>query len=240
MNNVTIITGSTSGIGRAIYKNFSSGFTCLCIDRNQNRLEELIGNSGNIYFICDLQSEENIKALFDFCQGNELRIANLIHCAGLRPLSDYCSMTRKEMEDTFQVNVFAFAMLCKYLFGYKNRKDLVHVLAISSIAAERASGRQAIYASSKAALYSLILSSAQEGLKHGIRVNALSLGAVDTPMLRDMNASESYMANIERHYPLGVMKPETVADIVRSLVSGRFDHMAGSIVKIDSGFGVVH
>ena len=240
MDGVTLITGSTSGIGKAIYENLSTDSICLCIDRNQNRLEKLTNNSDNQYFICDLRFDENIVSLFNYCNASNIKIRSLIHCAGLSPISDYAEMTQKEMDETFQVNVFAFAKLCQCLFDYPQKCEPAHVIAISSIAADRASGRQAIYASSKSALNSFVLAAAQEGIKYGIRVNALSLGAVDTPMLNRMKTSESFMSNIERHYPLGVMKPKTVAEIVRAMLSDRFNNMTGSILKVDSGFSVVH
>lgn len=238
---IYLVTGATCGIGQSVYNRLSKQYSCLLIARNKDKLNELIdGKTDQLCYACDLAITDEIKNIFEYCAERKLIIKGLIHCAGLSNVCDFADIPSDSYHDAFSVNVFAFIEMCKQCFQYSNMCDDVRIIAISSIAADRASARQAVYASTKAALNSAILSAAQEGIKHSVKVNGISLGACDTPMLENMNTSESFRNNIGRHYPLGMIDPNTVAEVVEDFLSEKFKNMTGSIIRIDSGFTVVH
>ena len=238
---VYLITGATSGIGQSVYNRLSKQYSCLLVARNKDKLNELIdGRTNQFCCACDLAITEDIKQIFQYCAEQQLKIKGLIYCAGISNVCDFADIPSETYSDTFSVNVFAFIEMCKYFFKYSDLCDDARIIAISSIAADRASARQAVYASTKAALNSAIISAAQEGIRHNAKVNGISLGACDTPMLANMNTSESFRNNIGRHYPLGMIDPNTVAEVVEDFLSEKFKNMTGSIIRIDSGFSVVH
>ena len=238
---IYLITGATSGIGQSVYRQLSNHQSCLLIARNKVKLSELTdGNKNQFCYACDLAITEEIRHIFEYCAERKLKIKGLIHCAGLSTVCDFVDIPSKSYQDAFSVNVFSFIEMCKQCFQYSNLSDDTRIIAISSIAADRASVRQVVYASTKAALNSAIISAAQEGIKYNVKVNGISLGACNTPMLASMNTSEFFRNNIGRHYPLGVIDPNTVAEVIEDVLSEKFKNMTGSIIRIDSGFSVVH
>lgn len=238
---VYLITGATSGIGQSVYNRLSKQYSCLLIARNKDRLNELIdGRTNQFCYACDLAITDEIKHIFQYCAEQKLKIKGLIYCAGLSNVCDFSDIPSKSYYDAFAVNVFAFIEMCKYCFKYSDLCDDARIIAISSIAADRASARQAVYASTKAALNNAIISAAQEGINRNAKVNGISLGACDTSMLANMNTSESFRNSIGRHYPLGMIDPNTVAEVAEDFLSEKFKNMTGSIIRIDSGFSVVH
>ena len=185
----------------------------------------------------DLAKEESISSIFDYCERNEYRLDGLIHCAGVCPVQDISSIDDKDILSTYRVNVFSFIELCRNYFEYKYRSEDSRIIAISSITSDRAYKRQLLYSSSKAALNQIVLSLAQEGISKGVRVNAIQLGAVETNMFMSLNPN---MQTIGRHYPLGVMKADEVAEVIAELLTPKYSEMTGSIIRIDSGFSAVH
>lgn len=238
---VYLITGATSGIGQSVYSRLSNKYSCLLIGRNKTKLNELVkGRDNQFYYACDLAITDEIKNIFEYCAERKFKINGLIYCAGLSHVCNFVDIPSESYRDAFCVNVFAFIEMCKYCFKYADLCDDARIITISSIAADRASARQTVYASTKAALNNAIISAAQEGIRHNAKINGISLGACDTPMLANMNMNESFRNDIGRHYPLGMIDPNTVAEVVEDLLSEKFKNMTGSIIRIDSGFSVVH
>ena len=231
---VYLVTGATSGIGKAVCEKLNGIENFIAIARNKKKFESFSKN--NVYE-CDLNNLDEIKEIFDFCKFNRVVIKGLIHCAGLCPVQPVADISPKDMTDTYNVNVFSFIELCKQLKQYPLRCEDTRVIAISSITSDRAYQNQVLYASSKAALNSIVKSMAQLGTNCGIKVNAIEFGAVKTEMFDSLSPN---MDTINRHYPLGVLEAEEAAEIICSFLGPAYKKMTGSIIRIDSGFSVVH
>lgn len=231
---VYLITGATSGIGKAVCERLRKTKNCVAIARSRERLESLYED--NIY-VCDLLNLDEIKELFDYCKINKFIIKGLIHCAGLCLVQSVSDISTKNMQQTYKVNVFSFIELCKQLKEYPMICDDTRVVALSSITADRAYQNQVLYASSKAALNSTVKSMAQLGIKCGIKVNAVEFGAVNTEMFNSLSPN---METINRHYPLGILEVTEAAELICNLLGPVYKKMTGSIIRLDSGFTAVH
>lgn len=230
---VYLVTGATSGIGKAVCEKLNGIENYIAIVRNKKSLKAI---KDNVYE-CDLNALDRIKEIFNFCKSNKFVIKGLIHCAGLCPIQSVTDISSKDMNETYNVNVFCFIELCKQLKEYSLRCEDTRVIALSSITADRAYQNQVLYASSKAALNSTVKSMAQLGTTCGIKINAIEFGAVKTEMFDLLSPN---MDTINRHYPLGILKAEEAAEIICSFLGPAYKKMTGSIIRIDSGFSVVH
>ena len=132
-----------------------------------------------------------------------------------------------------RINCLSFLELGKQFFNRKHSQKGASVVAISSMAAVRPVMGQASYASSKAALNSIVEVMSQEFLKREIRVNAIMPSYVATPMV---NSDAGYgMNNGIENMPLGVIDPRQIAYLVEFLLSDRSLHITGAAIPVTSG-----
>lgn len=110
------------------------------------------------------------------------------------------------------------------------------VVNIASLSGERPLAGQAGYGASKAGLIALTRALAQEAAPHGIRVNAVTPGLIDTAMVRAIPAET--LEGLRGQIPLGRLgRPEEVARAVCFLLSDAASYMAGTVLRIDGGLG---
>lgn len=237
-----LITGASSGIGKAVFNILKGQHDCILVARREHILKELTCDQrrNHRFVSCDFENPTNIINLFNYIEHEKIELAGFIHCAGISPVLSINQMTIAEIEKTINVNLFSFVEICKIIFSYDRRESDFRIIAVSSIAADRASERQIIYNASKAALNSAIISFAQAGIKEGINVNGIALGACDTEMLSAMQMSKEFRSSLLKHYPRGIISPDVVAKIICNFLAKEYINMTGSIIKIDSGFSVVH
>lgn len=229
-----IVTGATSGIGKAICSNLiSKGIEVVPIARN----EECLKNNYTNYIVCDLTKINQYDGIFKYCNEKNIFISGLIHCAGVCKKQKISTVKEMDFYNTFLINAYSYCELFKRLIAYEKRTSDVRCISISSITAERAYKNQLLYASSKAALNSITLSLAQEGIEKDIKSNIIEFGAVKTEMFDSLSPNYE---SINKHYPLGILECDEAAEIVVNYLSPIYKKMTGSVIRVDSGFSVVH
>jgi len=237
LNNRTIlITGASSGIGRACAIEASIlGAHCILTARNKKELEEtakLCSGKAEI-FACDLTDPEEIKKL-----ASQLPNLNgVVNCAGIispRPIS---FLKKKTLEDVFNINYFAPALLSSELLQAKKMENGASFVFISSISSRHPYFGAAAYASSKAALESFSKTLALEIAPKKMRSNVLLPGLVRTKMMDETREAvgEENFKNYEKNYPLGFGEPKDVADAVCFLLSDEARWITGSEIIMDGG-----
>lgn len=110
------------------------------------------------------------------------------------------------------------------------------VVVVSSVGAEIGFPEAAAYSTTKHALTGLVRSAAVEYAAHGVRVNAVLPGFVDTPFLRGRR-TPAELERLAMAHPLGrLAKPGEVAAVVAFLASSASDFVTGSCYEVDGGF----
>ena len=230
-----LVTGASSGIGRAIaIACAEAGARLILNGRNQLRLQstlELLAGEGHEAIQADLTDAEQRTYLVELLP----QLDGVVHCAGIgsRVL---CKMLEEEdVHHVMNTNFEAPALLqAELLRGKKIAKD-ASIVFIASAAATMPSVGNAIYSASKAALIAYAKCLAQELATRKIRVNCISPAMVWTDLAL-VGATEEQLREAEQNYPLKrYAQPEDIAPMVVYLLSAEAAWVTGSNMELTGG-----
>ncbi len=128
--------------------------------------------------------------------------------------------------------------LCRLVLPHMRTVDRGDIVFISSVVTDSNGANGAPYNMGKAAMEALAMTLAKEEQRHGIRVNVVAPGLIETEMGRRLVKAGGVddIATLHQHYPFGrVCQPEDVADVVRLLVSDRASYVSGVRIRVDGG-----
>ncbi len=184
MKNV-LITGTSSGIGLELLKIYSkNGFRIISLSRSSVNIDKLgLKNVNHIKF--DISNNQNINSLIELIDKQYQSIDIVINNAGKLINKPFNELSKEDFYSVFDVNVFSVSQLIQKLLPYFNNES--HVVNISSIGGLIGSSKfpgLAAYSASKGALNILTEVLAEEYKETGPKFNSLSLGSVNTPMLK--------------------------------------------------------
>lgn len=240
---VVLVTGGSKGIGRAIALALAEdGADVALAARSPERLEKTareIEERGRraLAVPTDVTDPEQCRALVERVTGELGGLDVLVNNAGAAPfLSTFESARLEGWEKYFRIT-FTGAVYCTHaaadaLIG----REGASVINVASVAAFIASPGLTYYAAAKAALVSFTKTLALEWAPHGVRVNAIAPGFVETDMNVTARQDPSYHESIRSLIPLGRWgTADDVAGVARFLASDAAAWMTGSIVVIDGG-----
>jgi NAD(P)-dependent dehydrogenase (short-subunit alcohol dehydrogenase family) len=243
---VAVVTGGSSGIGRAISLRFAEeGASVVVADRrNEPReggepTEALIaGSGGEARFVtCDVTRAAEIEAAMS--AADELGgIDVLVNNAGIFTAHDVLAVTEADYDEMMDVNVKAVFFVAQAAAKRMVPRGGGSILNLSSVAGLQGSGGFVVYCASKGAVRLLNHALAQELGPHGIRVNALHPGAIETSMLMTDVPIVGTEAGAEllRSIPLGRNgQPADVADAAVFLASDLSRYVTGTSLSVDGG-----
>lgn len=240
-----IITGATSGIGRATAVLMASlGANVVTAGRRQAEGEETARlaseNGGACRFMqCDVTDVSQVKALVDYAISEFGRLDCAFNNAGI--VVDDGRLHEADdavLTQTLDVNVGGVWNCMKAELAVMVEQGGGVIVNDSSLNGKRASLNRPAYIASKHAVLGLTRSAALDYAKDGIRVNAICPGPIDTVMMEQI-ADEDARRRIERAVPLGRYgTPEEVAELVAWLCSDASSYVTGQAYSIDGGLTV--
>ncbi|MFA6583828.1 MAG: SDR family oxidoreductase [Elusimicrobiaceae bacterium] len=180
----------------------------------------------------DLAKPETIDAYF---AKSDLDFYGAVHCAGINFPKPFEDLSLQDVMETMQVNAVGFFLVMKYLApSIKEREG--SIVAVSSLYSEFSRKFRLPYAMSKHALNALVQTLALELGPHGVRVNAVSPGFVNTKLTRKNNSPER-IKQFEDKIPLGKLAaPEDIAYAVHCLLSPENRYITGQNLIVDGGY----
>lgn len=235
-----LITGASSGIGRAIARRLACERNVILHGRDAGRLEETGGQcpetSKKLIWRFDLADPAGLEAsLAGLLKANDAVVDTFVHSAGMLTLLPLRSMTSAQMSELMNVNFLSAAQIVSVLVKKNaNDKQLRNVVFVSSTASKFGAKAFSIYSASKGALDAMMRSLAVE-LAPQVRVNSVLPGGIGTQMTDRMLADPELKERMEREYPLGLGRAEDVAGLVRFLVSDEARWITGQQFVIDGG-----
>lgn len=240
---VALITGSTSGIGKAIALQLAQdGFTVVFHSRSSvaegHKLSESI--SGSSYIQADLSDQAQSQRLIADVLALHDRLDVLVNNAGVSktiPHTELKEASPDVWRDLYEVNVIAPWVLIseaeQALRASSTPNATSCIVNISSHAGVRPKGASVPYAASKAALNHMTQLLAVS-LSPDIRINAIAPGLVDTPMTRDWVDAHSLWN--ERAPMKRGAKPDEIAHTASMLVASTY--LTGEIILSDGGLNL--
>lgn len=239
-NKHIIITGASSGIGRACAIQASRlGAKVTLIARREDKLRETINlmeeQDKHAYYCFDLNNTENIESLIKNIIAEQGTVDGLCHAAGIATPRPLKLSKPNYVSKMFSVHIFAFAELVRVLSLKHNLNDGASLVGISSVAAERGNIAQGIYGAAKGAMNSFIKPIAKELSNRKIRINNVAYGIVDTQMFQEFLANGGNEEVIKQQY-LGVIDTETAANAVMFLLSDASKFTTGSVLPVYAGY----
>jgi NAD(P)-dependent dehydrogenase (short-subunit alcohol dehydrogenase family) len=240
---VVLVTGGSKGIGRAIALALAEdGADVALAARNPEPLEKTareIEERGRraLAVPTDVTDPEQCRALVERVTGELGGLDVLVNNAGGAPfLSTFESARLEGWEKYFRIT-FTGAVYCTHAAaGALLGREGASVINVASVAAFIASPGLTYYAAAKAALVSFTKTLALEWAPHGVRVNAIAPGFVETDMNVTAREDPSFHESIRSQIPLGRWgTAEDVAGVARFLASDAAAWMTGSVVVIDGG-----
>ncbi len=240
-----LVTGSGSGIGRAIaLKLASAGFSVAAVDIKEEQVHEtvkLINDEGGDSFAitADISIQEDINRMISDVTSNLGGLDVLVNNAGVSSASFIESVSDEEIDRVFNINMLGVIKITRAAVPHLKKSKRGRIINISSIEGIRGSGLLPIYSSTKAGVIGLTRSNAIELARFGITVNAVCPGPIQTEMLEPMLADEKYRNKIIRGVPMRrIGTPEDVAGAAAFFASDDASFVTGNLLIVDGGMTV--
>ena len=239
-NKVAVVTGASSGMGKAITTRFvQEGAKVVAVARRIVRLEELAeslkGEPGEIeIFSADITSVDKNNEMIDFAVEKFGHLDILVNNAGITRDGLLMGMKEEDFDSVINVNLKGTFNTIRFASRTMVKQRKGKIINISSVSGVTGNAGQANYSASKAGIIGLTKSAARELASRNINVNAIAPGFVDTDMT--ITLSDKVKEGAKGQIPLGRFgKPEEVAELALFLSSEKSDYITGQVINIDGG-----
>ena len=235
---VCLVTGATSGIGRATVLAFvAEGAKVVFAARREEKgkalEEEVRANGGEAYYVqADLQKADDCKKIVDKTIELFGRIDVLMNNAGVgtvKPFLEYDMKT--DYENVMNLNLTAYVLTCKEAIPYMIKQGAGNIVNVASLGAFTAMPLQASYAASKGGVIQFTRTLAVEFAKNNIRANTISPGLTITEMVPQGSEAEKLLRSIVPGLKAGTA--EGVANAAVFCASDEVPFMSGANIMID-------
>ncbi|MGM8215358.1 enoyl-ACP reductase FabI [Bacillaceae bacterium W0354] len=233
------------GVAQSLFKAGAKVIFTYRQERSMKKLEKLLSDSGyeaEDIVQCDVNSDESIKEAFKKIGEKTDKVAGIVHSVAFAHMedlrTDFVNTSREGYafaQDTSAYSLIAVAREAKPLM-----QDGGSIIAMTYLGAERAIEGYNVMGVAKAALEAAVKYLALDLGKDGIRVNAISAGAIRTLAAKGVPSFNEILHLIEEKSPLkrNVTKEE-VGDMTLAMLSDLSRGVTGEIVYVDSGYNIV-
>ncbi|MCA8093519.1 SDR family oxidoreductase [Burkholderia anthina] len=247
---VALVTGASSGLGQRFAQVLSqAGAKVVLASRRVERLKELraeieaAGGAAHVVSL-DVTDVQSIKAAVAHAETEAGTIDILVNNSGVSTMQKLVDVTPADFEFVFDTNTrgafFVAQEVAKRMImrSTGNGKPPYRIINIASVAGLRAFPQIGLYAMSKSAVVQMTRAMALEWGRHGINVNAICPGYIDTEInqyLWETEQGQKLQSMLPRRR---VGKPQDLDGLLLLLAADESQFINGSIISADDGFGV--
>jgi NAD(P)-dependent dehydrogenase (short-subunit alcohol dehydrogenase family) len=237
---VALITGGGSGIGFGIAEKFiEKGMQTLLVARDEEKLKAACAQLGPSchYQTCDLADLKTIPALIQNILSQYGRIDVLVNNAGINMKKDFTEVTDEDFQKIITVNLCSVFSISREVVKDMIRLKSGSIINISSMAAQYGLPRVIAYSASKSAIEGMTRAMASELSPHGIRINCIAPGFIETAMTaKALNDDPPRKAKAMGRTPMGKMgKPADIGAAAAFFASDESAYITGTVLCVDGG-----
>ena len=245
MKKTVIITGGTTGIGKATALHFAkNGYNVVITSRNADKEASVIAdfkqNGADITFLAlDVTNEEQVKSVIETTVKKFGKLDSIVNNSGISLGNAVLAETESnDLKQMLETNVMGVYYGMKYAIIEMLKTGGGTIVNLASIAGLNGLYATAQYNASKHAVVGLTKGASIDYAQQGIRVNAVAPGAIKTDILKNAIASGTYdVSSIEAIHPMNRLgEVEDIAKAIYFLASDENTFMTGTILNIDGGY----
>lgn len=245
MNKTVIITGGTTGIGKATAIHFAkNGYNVVVTSRNTDKETSVIAdfkeNGVDVtFFPLDVTQEKQVESVIQETVKKFGKLDSIVNNSGISLGNAILAETKsEELKQMLDTNVMGVYYGMKYAIIEMLKTGGGTIVNLASIAGLNGLYATAQYNASKHAVVGLTKGTAIDYAQQGIRINAVAPGAIKTDILKNAIASGTYdVSSIEAIHPMNRLgEVEDIAKAIYFLASDENTFMTGTILNIDGGY----
>lgn len=237
---IALVTGAAQGIGLACATALAEdGAQVILADIKGDEVAEAaryLGGDASAQEL-DVSDREALLRMFDRVEADHGPVSILVNNAGIAMPEDFLEVTPDRFQKVLDLNLvapfIATQRVAKSMISHGIKGAIVNM---SSINAQVAIPSIPAYCASKGGIMQLTKAAALALAPHGIRVNAVGPGSIDTEMMAGVNADPTAMARVMSRTPLGrVGEAREIGDVVAFLASEKASYITGETIYVDGG-----
>lgn len=233
---VILVTGASSGIGRAIAVTCARmGASLVITGRNKDRLNDTINTlegDNHLLFSVNLINQEEVCLFVDSLP----KLDGIVHCAGIGNRTFCKDITNDDYKNVIDTNLKSPILLQTEILCKKKLNKASSIVFIASMAAKYPSVGNALYSASKGGMISYAKCLGLELASRQIRVNCICPAMVWTDLILQGDITKEDLIVAQQKYPLKRYgQPEDVANLAVFLLSDASSWMTGSCIDISGG-----
>jgi len=243
MKRIALVTGGVGGIGTAICKRLAADGLFVvanyAIPGTEQRWQQAMataGVNGTHSALCfgDVTDFDAMGEMVEKIASEHGPVDVLVNCAGITRDATFRKMTPEQWRAVLSTNLDSVFNVTRHVIEGMMERGWGRVVNISSVNAVRGQFGQTNYAAAKAGILGFTKSLAQEVVKKGVTVNAISPGYVQTEMV--MAIREDVRQKIVAEIPAGrLAMPEEIGDAVAFLASDKAAYITGTNLSVNGG-----
>ena len=240
---VALVTGAGRGIGRAIALALAAdGFSVALLARSENALrscaDDIAAHGGNACVVpCDVTRPVEVEEAVARAASEFGGLDVVVNNAGMDLIKRLEDTTLDEWQAVLEANLTSVFLVLRAAAPHLFSSERARVINISSIFAVAGASRWVAYSAAKGGVISLTRALAVEWARHGVRVNAIVPGNIETSMTAEALADPTMRELALARTPVRrIGTPEDIAPMVSLLASVKSDFVTGQAIAVDGGF----